>query len=191
MGSIYNFLNGYAFKSEWFTSVGLRLLRNANIAHGVTNWKDVVHIPNDMISDFENYILSENDIVISLDRPIINTGLKYAIISKSDLPCLLLQRVAKFKNYANTVSNSFLTIWLQSYFFINSIDPGRSNGVPHISTKQLEMTLFPLLPQSEQDRIISKTDELIQTCNKLKYIIKTAKQTQLHLADALTDAAIN
>ncbi|EFB3286635.1 restriction endonuclease subunit S, partial [Escherichia coli] len=157
LGSIYNFLNGYAFKSEWFTSVGLRLLRNANIAHGVTNWKDVVHIPNDMISDFENYILSENDIVISLDRPIINTGLKYAIISKSDLPCLLLQRVAKFKNYANTVSNSFLTIWLQSYFFINSIDPGRSNGVPHISTKQLEMTLFPLLPQSEQDRIISKT----------------------------------
>nr|WP_244565287.1 restriction endonuclease subunit S [Escherichia coli] len=104
LGSIYNFLNGYAFKSEWFTSVGLRLLRNANIAHGVTNWKDVVHIPNDMISDFENYILSENDIVISLDRPIINTGLKYAIISKSDLPCLLLQRVAKFKNYANTVS---------------------------------------------------------------------------------------
>ncbi|EEV7646102.1 TPA: restriction endonuclease subunit S [Escherichia coli] len=191
LGSIYNFLNGYAFKSEWFTSVGLRLLRNANIAHGVTNWKDVVHIPNDMISDFENYILSENDIVISLDRPIINTGLKYAIISKSDLPCLLLQRVAKFKNYANTVSNSFLTIWLQSYFFINSIDPGRSNGVPHISTKQLEMTLFPLLPQSEQDRIISKTDELIQTCNKLKYIIKTAQQTQLHLADALTDAAIN
>ncbi|EFB2604524.1 restriction endonuclease subunit S [Escherichia coli] len=191
LGSIYNFLNGYAFKSEWFTSVGLRLLRNANIAHGVTNWKDVVHIPNDMISDFENYILSENDIVISLDRPIINTGLKYAIISKSDLPCLLLQRVAKFKNYANTVSNSFLTIWLQSYFFINSIDPGRSNGVPHISTKQLEMTLFPLLPQSEQDRIISKMDELIQTCNKLKYIIKTAKQTQLHLADALTDAAIN
>lgn len=75
LGSIYNFLNGYAFKSEWFTSVGLRLLRNANIAHGVTNWKDVVHIPNDMISDFENYILSENDIVISLDRPIINTGL--------------------------------------------------------------------------------------------------------------------
>ncbi|HCD2400476.1 TPA: restriction endonuclease subunit S, partial [Escherichia coli] len=54
LGSIYNFLNGYAFKSEWFTSVGLRLLRNANIAHGVTNWKDVVHIPNDMISDFEN-----------------------------------------------------------------------------------------------------------------------------------------
>lgn len=27
LGSIYNFLNGYAFKSEWFTSVGLRLLR--------------------------------------------------------------------------------------------------------------------------------------------------------------------
>lgn len=191
LGSIFNFLNGYAFKSEWFSPAGLRLLRNANIAHGVTNWKDVVHIPNNMIADFENYILSESDIVISLDRPIINTGLKYAIISKSDLPCLLLQRVAKFKNYANTVSNSFLTIWLESHFFTNSIDPGRSNGVPHISTKQLEMTLFPLLSQSEQNRIILKTNELIKVCEKLKYRIKTIQQTQLHLADALTDAAIN
>lgn len=116
LGSIFNFLNGYAFKSEWFSPAGLRLLRNANIAHGVTNWKDVVHIPNEMIDNFENYVLSENDIVISLDRPIINTGLKYAIISESDLPCLLLQRVAKFKNYANTVSNTFLTTWLKSYF---------------------------------------------------------------------------
>ncbi|ECI0550172.1 restriction endonuclease subunit S [Salmonella enterica subsp. enterica] len=191
LGSIFNFLNGYAFKSEWFSLTGLRLLRNANIAHGVTNWKDVVHIPNEMIDNFENYVLSENDIVISLDRPIINTGLKYAIISESDLPCLLLQRVAKFKNYANTVSNTFLTTWLKSYFFINSIDPGRSNGVPHISTKQLEMTLFPLLSQSEQDRIISKANELISICEKLKYHIQTTQQTQLHLADALTDAAIN
>ncbi|MDM4221500.1 MULTISPECIES: restriction endonuclease subunit S [Klebsiella] len=191
LGSIFNFLNGYAFKSEWFSPAGLRLLRNANIAHGVTNWKDVVHIPNEMIDNFENYVLSENDIVISLDRPIINTGLKYAIISESDLPCLLLQRVAKFKNYANTVSNTFLTTWLKSYFFINSIDPGRSNGVPHISTKQLEMTLFPLLSQSEQDRIISKANELISICEKLKYHIQTSQQTQLHLADALTDAAIN
>ncbi len=191
LGSIFNFLNGYAFKSEWFSPAGLRLLRNANIAHGVTNWKDVVYIPNEMRDDFENYVLSENDIVISLDRPIINTGLKYAIIRKSDLPCLLLQRVAKFKNYANTVSNTFLTTWLKSYFFINSIDPGRSNGVPHISTKQLEMTLFPLLSQSEQDRITSKANELISICEKLKYHIQTTQQTQLHLADALTDAAIN
>ncbi len=102
-----------------------------------------------------------------------------------------MNMMISYQELVRTFPNSFLTIWLQSYFFINSIDPGRSNGVPHISTKQLEMTLFPLLPQSEQDRIISKTDELIQTCNKLKYIIKTAKQTQLHLADALTDAAIN
>ncbi|EDR7170054.1 restriction endonuclease subunit S [Salmonella enterica subsp. houtenae] len=191
LGSIFNFLNGYAFKSEWFSPAGLRLLRNANIAHGVTNWKDIVYIPNEMRDDFEKYVLSENDIVISLDRPIINTGLKYAIIRKSDLPCLLLQRVAKFKNYANTVSNTFLTTWLKSYFFINSIDPGRSNGVPHISTKQLEMTLFPLLSQSEQDRIILKANELISICEKLKYHIQTTQQTQLHLADALTDAAIN
>ncbi|WP_434057440.1 hypothetical protein, partial [Escherichia coli] len=32
---------------------------------------------------------------------------------------------------------------------------------------------------------------LHELCDKLKTRIKTAQQTQLHLADALTDAAIN
>ncbi|WOZ76894.1 restriction endonuclease subunit S [Kosakonia sacchari] len=191
LGTLFYFLNGYAFKSENFSSNGVRLLRNANISHGTINWKETVYISDNLLKDFEKFILSENDIVISLDRPIINSGLKYAIISRSDLPCLLLQRVAKFNCYAGIVSNTFLTNWLNSFYFLNAITPGRSNGIPHISTKQLEMTLFPLLSKSEQSRIHNKTMKLISTCNSLISQIRSNQQTQLHLADALTDAAIN
>lgn len=191
LGSLFNFQNGYAFKSEWFSDNGIRLVRNTNISHGNINWNDSVNIPLSMISEFEGFSLNLGDVLISLDRPIINTGLKYAFVRECDLPCLLLQRVAKFNSIGNVIRSDFLSKWLESNYFINSIDPGRSNGVPHISTKQLEMTLFPLLSQREQDKIILLTDKLIQLCVDFKSHLQSAQQTQLHLADALTDAALN
>ncbi|HDR2792937.1 MULTISPECIES: restriction endonuclease subunit S [Enterobacter] len=191
LGSLFNFQNGYAFKSEWFSDNGIRLVRNTNISHGNINWNDSVNIPLSMFSEFEGFSLNLGDVLMSLDRPIINTGLKYAFVRECDLPCLLLQRVAKFNSIGNVIRSDFLSKWLESNYFINSIDPGRSNGVPHISTKQLEMTLFPLLSQREQDKIILLTDKLIQLCVDFKSHLQSAKQTQLHLADALTDAALN
>lgn len=191
LGSLFNFQNGYAFKSEWFSDNGIRLVRNTNISHGDINWSDSVNIPLSMFSEFEGFSLNLGDVLISLDRPIINTGLKYAFVRECDLPCLLLQRVAKFNSVGNVIRSDFLSKWLESNYFINSIDPGRSNGVPHISTKQLEMTLFPLLSQREQDKIILLTDKLIQLCVDFKSRLQSAQQTQLHLADALTDAALN
>ncbi|WP_054628430.1 restriction endonuclease subunit S, partial [Cronobacter sakazakii] len=154
LGVLFYFLNGYAFKSEWFSDNGIRLVRNANISHGHINWADSARLPESRLSEFEGFSLNVGDIVISLDRPIINSGLKYAFIRECDLPCLLLQRVAKFNSVGNMILSGFLSKWLESNYFINAIDPGRSNGVPHISTKQLEMTLFPLLSQNEQDKII-------------------------------------
>ncbi|EQC1054551.1 TPA: restriction endonuclease subunit S [Providencia rettgeri] len=191
LGTLFNFQNGYAFKSEWFSDNGIRLVRNANISHGYINWADSVKLPDSRLSEFEGFSLNVGDIVISLDRPLINTGLKYAFIRECDLPCLLLQRVAKFSSIGNMILSGFLSKWLESNYFINAIDPGRSNGVPHISTKQLEMTLFPLLSQNEQDKIISKANELVQVCDYLKSCLQSAQQTQLYLADALTEATLN
>ncbi|EPI3366996.1 restriction endonuclease subunit S [Vibrio parahaemolyticus] len=185
LGNLFSFLNGFAFKSEWFNDKGIRLLRNINIAHSETKWADVVCVSAQLAKEYEKYSLNAGDIVISLDRPIINTGLKYAVVDESDLPCLLLQRVAKFHSYAGTVSSSYLSKWLESDLFMSSIDPGRSNGVPHISTKQLEMLPFPLAPLSHQTRISDKVDEMIYLCQQLEIRVKESQITQAHLADAI------
>ncbi len=185
LGNLFSFLNGFAFKSEWFNDKGIRLLRNINIAHSETKWADVVCVSAQLAKEYEKYSLNAGDIVISLDRPIINTGLKYAVVDESDLPCLLLQRVAKFHSYAGTVSSSYLSKWLESDLFMSSIDPGRSNGVPHISTKQLEMLPFPLAPLSHQTRISDKVDEMIYLCQQLEIRMKESQITQAHLADAI------
>lgn len=72
-------------------------------------------------------------------------------IRESDLPCLLLQRVARLTACA-CVSPEFLQLWLQSDLFMGTIAPGRSNGVPHISTKQVAGLAFALPPLAEQSR---------------------------------------
>jgi type I restriction enzyme S subunit len=191
LGDVHRFLNGFAFKSEWFQDKGTKLLRNINIAHGETKWRETACIPKVMADEYSRFELEAGDIVISLDRPIINTGLKYAVIQTTDLPCLLLQRVAKFHSLADIVTPDFLSRWLESNLFMNSIDPGRSNGVPHISTKQLEMMAFPLCSASEQHRIVAKVDELMALCEQLKACLSNAQTTQLHLANAFVENALN
>ena len=191
LADMFQFLNGYAFKSEWFSPTGVRLLRNINISHGQIKWDDEVYLSYEHQDEYERFKLEVGDVVISLDRPIINTGLKYAIIRECDLPCLLLQRVAKFHSVGNLVLTSFLPLWLESKAFMNAIDPGRSNGVPHISTKQLELTCFPILSLAEQQRIVSKVDELMSLCDQLSARLQASQTTQLYLAEALVEGALN
>ena len=184
------FLNGYAFKSEWFTQQGIKLARNINISHGNINWADTAHIDFDRAEEFKNFSLQAGDILLSLDRPIISTGLKMAVVSEQDLPCMLLQRVAKITPAASKITADFLLHWLRSPFFIEAIDPGRSNGVPHISTKQVGNLELLLPPLEEQHRIAAKVTELLALCDQLKAGIVAARAKQAQLAEALVKQAV-
>lgn len=62
---------------------------------------------------------------------------------------------------------------------------------PNLSANSVILYSFPCPPLTEQYRIFSQVGLLHELCDKLKTRIKTAQQTQLHLADALTDAARN
>lgn len=188
--NIFNFLNGYAFKSEWFRPEGVRLLRNVNVSHGIANWSDSVRISQELASEFDGFQLAENDVVLTLDRPIISTGLKYAVIRQCDLPCLLLQWVAKLAPYSGAVTVGYLVVWLKSRFFVDSIDPGRSNGVPHISTNQVASMPFALPPVAEQHRIVAKVDQLMTFCDQLKTRLTQARLINEQLASTLVEQAV-
>jgi type I restriction enzyme S subunit len=187
---VFNFLNGYAFKSEWFRPEGVRLLRNVNVAHGMANWQERACISEDQAKEFDNFLLADGDVVLTLDRPIISSGLKYAVIRQDDLPCLLLQRVAKISPYIGCVSVGYLSSWINSRFFVDSIDPGRSNGVPHISTTQVANMTFALPPLAEQHRIVAKLDQLMALCEQLKTQLSQARQLNQQLSSTLVEQAV-
>ncbi|NJC43703.1 UNVERIFIED_ORG: type I restriction enzyme S subunit [Xanthomonas campestris] len=188
---VFKFVNGYAFKSEWFQPKGIRLLRNINVAHGEVDWAEAAYLSEDQAAEYQAFSLVENDVVLTLDRPIISGGLKYAVIRRSDLPCLLLQRVAKISPYAESVTVGYFATWLNSTFFVRAIDPGRSNGVPHISTNQVAGMPFALPPLAEQHRIVAKVDQLMALCDQLKARLGEARQVHGNLANALIGQALN
>ncbi|EDV2994585.1 TPA: restriction endonuclease subunit S [Salmonella enterica subsp. houtenae serovar O:57:z4,z32:-] len=63
--------------------------------------------------------------------------------------------------------------------------------IKHLPGDKLQQYVIPLMPLNEQTNIIEKLNLLLDICDSLSKEIKSSQQTQLHLADALTDAAIN
>ncbi|MGQ6539743.1 restriction endonuclease subunit S, partial [Serratia sp. IR-2025] len=64
-------------------------------------------------------------------------------------------------------------------------------AIPGISREDVTEPVILLPPLNEQERIVLNVNSLFGLCDTLKSRLQSAQQTQLHLADALTDAALN
>lgn len=169
--------SGYAFKSEWFSDDGIRLARNVNIGHGDIRWDNIARIPMERRGEFSAFELREGDILISLDRPLISSGLKAARVRKQDLPSLLLQRVGKVVFTTEAILPDYFFQWLHSPNFTLAIDPGRSNGIPHISQKDIEKIPFSPPSLDEQRRIVAYFDGMEAKVDELRHLqVETQKE---------------
>lgn len=174
--------SGYAFKSESFKPSGVRLLRNANILPGEIYWDDVVYLDPSEASRYPSYVLEEGDVLISLDRPLISSGIKVARVGEADLPALLLQRVGRFVLKPDEIDADFLYAFLQSSRFIDAISGhDQSLGVPHISPGQVEAVEIPLLPLDAQRHIVTTLKQQLAEADALR----AALEQQLRDLDAL------
>jgi len=187
VGDFLSIQSGYAFKSEWFAEQGVRLVRNVNIGHGSIDWGHTARIPMERRDEFARFALDVGDILITLDRPIISTGVKVACVTGADVPSLLLQRVGRVQFKSKAVVPEFFFAWLRSPQFVGAIDPGRSNGVPHISPKDVEGIPFAPPPTAEQRRIVAYLDDLQARVDRLKAL---QAQTAAEL-DALLPAILD
>ena len=187
VGDFANVQSGYAFKSDWFTDDGIRLARNVNVGHGTLGWVDVARVPEQRHQEFLRFALSEGDILVSLDRPLISTGVKVAMVQKEDLPCLLLQRVGRFQFKGQRLLPEYLFGWLHSPHFTGAIDPGRSNGVPHISQRDIERISFCPPPIPVQERAVARWRELRVLLSEVARNVKQATAE----AEALLPAVLN
>jgi type I restriction enzyme, S subunit len=191
IGKVAKVQSGYAFKSNWFTPSGIRLLRNANVSQGFISWDDVVHIPNTEREKFLTFELSEGDIVLSLDRPLVNNGLKVSRLSSFDVPSLLLQRVGRFQ-LSGDVDTGYLYAFLNSPKFIDSISGhDQSIGVPHISPKQVESMKIPLPSLEEQQILAKRVWEKISLSQSLCTSLQSQLDTINKLPAALLRQAFN
>jgi hypothetical protein len=187
VGDFARIQSGYAFKSDWFTDSGIRLVRNVNIGHGHIMWNETARIPEDRRGQFDRFQLSRGDILVSLDRPIISTGVKVARVTDDDLPSLLLQRVGRVCFVREGVLPEYFFAWLRSPRFTLAIDPGRSNGVPHISPKAVERIPFAPPPMEEQLRVVAYLGDFHSKVDALR---KLQSETAVEL-DALMPSILS
>jgi len=155
LGAEVDLLTGFPFKSERYTvsADSIPLVRGDNIVQGAMRWDGVKRWPLSERGEHELYELREGDVVLAMDRPWIEAGLKYAAISKHDLPCLLVQRTARLRG-GPKLDIGFLRYLIGSLEFtqhIHAITTG--TAVPHISARQIKDFAFALPPLAEQKAI--------------------------------------
>jgi restriction endonuclease S subunit len=164
IGDVAKLQSGYAFKSDSFKTSGVRLLRNANILPGKVYWDDAVFLSDTDSVKHPSYALSTGDVLISLDRPIISSGIKVARVGECDLPALLVQRVGRFLIDPQKLDADYLYAYLQTDLFISKISGhDQSLGVPHISPSQVEAIEMPLPDISFQRELSKQLNEVTHT----------------------------
>jgi type I restriction enzyme S subunit len=92
-------LTGFPFSSSHYTNDYScpRLLRGDNVIQKSLRWEDAKRWPTNRLDGLSVYLLKPGDVVLAMDRPWIEAGLKTARITEDDLPSLLVQRVARLR----------------------------------------------------------------------------------------------
>ena len=158
LGRVINLKVGFPFKSDDFTQSeeDMRLLRGINVAPGRLRWDDVVRWPADDVATFSEFSIGVGDIILGMDRPIIGNGIRVAVASKSDVPSLLLQRVACIRPHPESLVREFAFLILSSKNFVNYLSPIFTGiSVPHLSPQQIKEFWISVPNIAEQKVIIT------------------------------------
>lgn len=174
----------------------------------LTNGYPVLRIPNVVggeisLEDMKFGKLSEHEVKeLSLemdDLIFIRSNGSLGIVGQ----CTLLRRTLVDHAYAgylirarvfnDAVCAEYISLMMKTDFIRYQIEkPIRTTtGVKNINSSELSNLKLVLPPISMQKMIVEKMGAFLSFCESLKSRLQSAQQTQLHLADALTDAALN
>ncbi|EJC4987435.1 restriction endonuclease subunit S [Escherichia coli] len=144
--------------------------------------------------DHNLYIKNRNpeqqDILLSR----VGAGIGECAVIDTDLEFSIYVSTALIKPVKKYINSQYICIWLNSpigRLFSSNYTYGKGVSQGNLNLSLIRTFVISLPPYLEQQLIVDKTLEYLEICEKLKFRIQSAKQTQLHLADALTDAAIN
>lgn len=172
------------------TLVKVPYLRVANVQRGYLDLTEIkqIEIP---IEEKEKYQVVKGDLLIT-------EGGDWDTVGRTTVWChdwyiANQNHVFKGRNIGQDVDPYWLETYMNSPFsrqyFANASK--QTTNLASINKTQLRGCPVAIPPSSEAKKIMSKLHIFYKLCEELKNHIQSAQQTQLHLADALTDAAVN
>ena len=152
--------NGYAFSSKDYSESGYFLMRIGNVQNGYISTADPKFIKLPADGSLQRFVLSEDDILVSLTGNVGRVG----VIQESHLPAALNQRVARISIRKDSpATRELLLLFLCSDWFREElIGAGHGAAQQNVSTKDLVEIEIPVPPLSEQQRIVGLLDEAFE-----------------------------
>ena len=184
---ITDILNGFAFKSQHYSSAGIRIIRITNVQDGFIQDKKPVYYPLVSQKEITPFMLKDGDFLMSLTG---NVG-RVAIIDASFLPAALNQRVAclRIKSEDSVRKEYIFYFCLQKQFVSDCIKSAKGSAQLNMSTEWLKEYPIPLPPFAEQQRIVdrikslfAKLDEAKEKAQAVVDSFETRKAAILHKA---------
>lgn len=182
--------NGYS-PSEVKYETDCKVLKLGATSYGYLRLQESKYFDVD-ISDNSHLFLKKGDILIQRGNSSGFVGC--SLLIKDDINNIIYPDLMMKIRTKEELLSEYATIWLSSPLARNymwSKMTGTSGTMPKISKKVVEEIPIAVPPLDIQHQLIVKVNELFSICDILKSLLQSAQQTQLHLADALTDAALN
>lgn len=182
LGEIARIRNGFAFKSRNYQNEGIFLIRQSNLEKRRVNVEKAVHLPNQFLNKYSEFIIRKGDILVGMSGSIGKSciyDLETPALQnqRTGLIQLLEPRMKQFiRYYLDTLEGQLLFL-------------AKGVGVQNISAREIESCPIPIPPLPEQRRIITKIEELftkldagVEALKKVKAQLKRYRQAVLKYA---------
>lgn len=182
---------GTSQKCDYSTN-GYPVLRIPNVVGGEISLEDVKF---GKLSEHEvkELSLKKGDLIFIRSNGSLSivgqcTLLRQSLVNHAYAGYLIRARI-----FCDSVCAEYISLMMKTVFIRDQIEkPIRTTtGVKNINSSELSNLKLALPPLLMQKVIVEKTDVLLSFCESLQSRLRSAQQTQLRLADALTDAALN
>ncbi|MBB6691039.1 restriction endonuclease subunit S [Cohnella xylanilytica] len=183
-------VSGYGFQASDYVEKGIPLVRINNIGYGEMLEDDFIYLPTPFATEYQKFLLKENDIIMALNRPITNGKLKIAIIKNKHVPSILYQRIGKLVFDTTKYHPEYIFLYLQSPQFLKQLEiTFVGSDQPFIKNSEFAKLPFGIPSLQEQKKIAEilgsvdsklrverdKYDKLLRSKNALMQVLLTGK----------------
>lgn len=139
------------------------------------------------------YEVQNGDILVTRAGPKNRVGIS-CLVEKTRSKLMISDKIIRFHLVSNAISAKYISLCLNcgvTADYLEASKSGMAESQMNISQDNLKLSPVALPPTAAQLKMISTIENFSKVCDTLKSRLQSAQQTQLHLADALTDAALS
>lgn len=171
LSKLISFQNGFAFKSERFTTSGYPVIKIKNIDNRSVNLHNTDYIDEAYAQSVEKFKLQEGDLLIAMTGATIG---KVGYLPKSKKDCYLNQRVGRFQQISDVNNTHFVFCTIDSekgQQQITNLSGGAAQ--PNISSSQI-LSMRCIIPSKF---LLKKFNDLMDV--NIKLVLRLYDQNRL------------